>query len=203
MASDPGAMDRQSGFDPTGRSLRLVEGNPLVRTGLVLAGANRLGPEATLTAEEVAGLDLRGTELAVLSACETALGHPSGWQGVQGLPRAFHDAGVNNVLTSLWSVSDAATSVLMERFYTQLWEKKQPPMQALRLAQLFVLKHPGRVLARARELRKELLAGGVAEEALAARGIGKRSATLPAAAAGERSPVAWWAPWVLSGVPAR
>jgi CHAT domain-containing protein len=58
--------------------VRLVEGNPMVRTGLVLAGANRLGHEATLTAEQTAGLDLRGTELAVLSACETGLGHPSG-----------------------------------------------------------------------------------------------------------------------------
>src|SRR5262249_11051803 len=170
-------------------------------TGLVLAGANRSGPEATLTAEEIAGLDLRGTELAVLSACETGLGHLWGWQGVQGLPRAFHDAGVNQVLTSLWSVSDAATSVLMERFYTQLWEKKRPPMQALRQAQLFVMKHPAQVEKRARELRTVLLARGVSEEALASRGIGKkaREVTFTPEAA-RRSPVAWWAPWVLSGV---
>ena len=51
-----------------------------------------------------------------------------------------------------------------------------------------MLKHPGRVLARARELRKELLEGGFAEEALAARGFGKRSATLHAGVAGRRSP---------------
>jgi tetratricopeptide (TPR) repeat protein/CHAT domain-containing protein len=204
LASDPGMADGARGFDPTGRSVRLVEGNPLVRTGLVLAGVNRLGHEATLMAEEVAGLDLRGTELAVLSACETGLGHLSGWQGVQGLPRAFHDAGVNNVLTSLWSVSDAATSVLMEQFYTQLWEKKQPPMQALRQAQLFVWKYPEQVEKRARELHKRLLARGISEEALAARGIGKKAREVPLTGGTARSsPVAWWAPWVLSGVPAR
>jgi CHAT domain-containing protein/tetratricopeptide (TPR) repeat protein len=169
LASDPGIADRAGGFDPTGRSVRLVEGNPMVRTGLVLAGANRSEHESTLTAEEIAGLDLRGTELTVLSACETALGHPSGWQGVQGLPRAFHDAGVKNVLTSLWSVSDAATSVLMEQFYTRLWRRKQRPLEALWQAQLFVWKNPWSVRRRARELRALLAKRGVGEEDLAAR----------------------------------
>src|SRR5262249_39185277 len=175
-------------------------------TGLVLAGANRSGPEATLTAEEIAGLDLRGTELAVLSACETGLGHPSGWQGVQGLPRAFHDAGVNNVLSSLWSVSDAATSLLMEEFYTRLWKDKLAPIQALRQAQLFVLKNPAAVRKRAGELRALLVQRGIKEEALASRGLGKKVGVLPTGVGTkrqERSPAAWWAPWVLSGVPAR
>jgi tetratricopeptide (TPR) repeat protein len=203
-ASDPGMVDREHGFDPTGRSLRLVEGNPLVRTGLVLAGANRVGRAATLTAEEIAGLDLRGCELAVLSACETALGRLTYGQGVQGLPRAFHEAGVKNVLTSLWSVSDAATSVLMEHFYTQLWEKGQSPLQAMRRAQLFVLKNPWRVHKRAAELRERLVKRGVREEVLAARGIGRKAGLLPAGSSNaKRSPVAWWAPWVLSGVPGR
>jgi CHAT domain-containing protein len=182
--------------------VRLVEGNPMVRTGLVLAGANRSGPVATLTAEEVAGLDLRGTELAVLSACETGLGHSSGWQGVQGLPRAFHDAGVTNVLTSLWSVSDAATSVLMEHFYTHLWQKKQRPLEALRQAQLFVWKNPSAVHRRARQLRDTLVKRGVSEGALEARGLGRKAEALPGGTA-ERSPASWWAAWVLSGVPAR
>jgi CHAT domain-containing protein len=144
--------------------------------------------------------------LAVLSACQTALGRQAGWQGVQGLQRAFHEAGAKTLLASLWSVSDAATVVLMEEFYTQLWEKKKPPVQALRQAQHFVLKNPGRVEKRARELRALLLKRGSGEDALEARGLGKKAAELPAgggAAPEKRSPVSWWAPWVLSGVPSR
>jgi CHAT domain-containing protein len=198
-------MDHQRGFDPTGRTERLVEGNPMVLTGLVLAGANRTDREATLTAEEIAGLDLRGCELAVLSACETGLGQLSAWQGVQGLSRGFHDAGVGQVMTSLWSVSDAATSVLMEQFYTQLWQNKQSPLVALRQAQLFVLKHPEQVRQRSRELRDVLVKRGVREEVLSARGLGKKAGMLPSDKTTEeqRSPPAWWAPWVLSGTPAR
>jgi CHAT domain-containing protein/tetratricopeptide (TPR) repeat protein len=202
-AQEPGVLNEERGFDPSGRRYRVDEGNPMLLASLVLAGVNDKGEEGYLSAEEIALQDLTGCELAVLSACETALGRQAGWQGVQGLQRGFHQAGARHVLASLWSVSDPATSVLMERFYRRLWEKQESPMQALREAQLFVLKNPGRVLARAGELRKDLLERGVAEEALAARGIGKRSATLPAGAAGKRSPVAWWAPWVLSGVPAR
>jgi CHAT domain-containing protein len=125
---------------------------------------------------------------------------------VQGQPRAFHDAGVQQVLTSLWSVSDAATALLMEHFYSLLWEKKLSPMQALRQAQLFVLKNPSAVRRRARELRELLVKRGVKEEALASRGLGKEAAVLPTgggAKGQKRSPEAWWAPWVLSGVPAR
>jgi CHAT domain-containing protein len=206
VASEPGTWDEERRFDPTGRRARLVEGNPMVLTGLVLAGANRAGHEATLTAEEIAGLDLRGTELAVLSACETALGYSAGWQGIQGLPRAFHEAGVTNVVTALWSVSDAATSVLMETFYTQLWGKEnRSPLQALRQAQLFVLNNPAEVIERARMLRGDLVKHGLSEQALEARGLGKKALALPVGGAEgrTRSPVAWWAAFVLSGVPKR
>jgi CHAT domain-containing protein len=92
----------------------------------------------------------------------------------------------------------------MEQFYQQLWQRKQPPLQALRQAQLFVLKHPEKVEQRARELHKLLLARGVSEEVLASRGIGTKAREVkftPEAA--RRSLVAWWAPWVLSGVPTR
>jgi CHAT domain-containing protein len=200
VASEPGLVDQQGNFDPTGRTVRIVEGNPMVLIGLVLAGANRPGQVSTLTAEEIAGLDLRGCELAVLSACETALGSIAGWQGVQGLPRGFHEAGVANVVTSLWSVSDSATSVLMEQFYQQLWDKKQSPLQALRQAQLFVLKHPQSVRQRAAELRELLVKRGISEEALQMRGLGKNALALPAGSSKEkRSPVAWWAPWGALG----
>ena len=94
--------------------------------GLVLAGANR--PETPgrgiLTGEAIVGLDLRGLELAVLSACETGLGDVAGGEGVFGLQRAFHVAGCRNVVASLWKVDDEATAALMALFYRHLWEEE-------------------------------------------------------------------------------
>jgi CHAT domain-containing protein/Tfp pilus assembly protein PilF len=179
--------------------------HPLLLSGLVLAGANKEpkpGEEdGILTALEVSEMDLGGLELAVLSACETGLGRQAGGEGLLGLQRAFAVAGCRSVIASLWSVSDPATSVLMEEFYEQLWRKKQPPLQALRQAQLAVLKDPSRVRRRAAELRTRLVKRGVSDEVLQARGIlpraGKASA-MPATR-GERSPEAWWAAFVLSG----
>jgi CHAT domain-containing protein len=115
-------------------------------TGLVDVGAG------IMTAEEVAGLDLSACELAVLSACETGLGRTAGGEGVLGLQRAFHQAGARTVLASLWKVEDAATSVLMEEFYTNLWQKKLPKLEALRRAQLAILTHPERIERRGLEL---------------------------------------------------
>src|SRR5439155_3692898 len=99
------------------------------------AGANRAPDRGILTAEEVAGLDLRGTELVVLSACDTGLGKEAGGEGVLGLQRAFQGAGARALAASLWKVDDAATSVLMEEFYANLWRKKLPRLEALRQAQ--------------------------------------------------------------------
>src|SRR4029077_316668 len=120
-----------------------------------------------LSAEEIALLDLSGCELAVLSACETAAGRQAGWQGVQGLQRGFHQAGAKHVMASLWSVSDPATSVLMEEFYRLLWQKQLPPLQALRQAQLFVLRTPHKVTQPDRELARRLKDAGHGEAALA------------------------------------
>lgn len=123
--------------------------NPLLLSGVVLAGANRppqldslglpLGEDGLLTAEEVVALDLRGTELVVLSACETGLGKVSGGEGVMGLTRAFHLAGARNVVASLWKVDDAATEALMVEFYKNLWQNKLDKLEALRQAQLAML----------------------------------------------------------------
>ena len=127
---------------------RWVAGNPLLRSGLALAGANeRVGrDDGILTALEVASMDLRGTELVVLSACETGLGEVDGGEGVYGLRRALAIAGARAQVMSLWKVDDAATRDLMVEFYKSL-AKGTGRGEALRAAQRALLadgkrRHP-------------------------------------------------------------
>jgi len=97
--------------------------NPLLLSGLALAGANRRGDAAPaeedgiLTAQEIACLDLSGARWAVLSACDTGTGEVLTGEGVFGLQRAFRVAGARTVVTSLWSVRDETTRQWMEAFY--------------------------------------------------------------------------------------
>jgi CHAT domain-containing protein/tetratricopeptide (TPR) repeat protein len=97
--------------------------NPLLLSGLALAGANRRATaraeddDGILTAEEVAALDLSGVEWAVLSACDTGLGEIRAGEGVFGLRRSFQVAGVRTVVMSLWGVEDQATRIWMEGLY--------------------------------------------------------------------------------------
>lgn len=126
--------------------------NPLILSGVVLAGANLppkldqlglpAGEDGILTAEEIVNLDLRRTELAVLSACDTGLGNVAGSEGVMGLTRAFHLAGARNVIASLWKVDDHATAALMKLFYYKVWQERKPLIEALREAQLTIYRHP-------------------------------------------------------------
>ena len=126
--------------------------NPLLMTGIVMAGANvppekdehglPIGDDGILTAEEILGLDLRNTELVTLSACETGLGDVAAGQGVFGLQRALHQSGVRSVVASLWKVDDKATLELMKQFYTNLWIKDESKIHALRNAQLYLLDNP-------------------------------------------------------------
>jgi CHAT domain-containing protein len=136
------------------RTFRTAERNPLLMSGLVLAGANQTPDRGTLSAQEASTLDLRGAELVVLSACDTGLGKVADGEGVLGLQRAFQMAGARTVVASLWKVDDAATSLLMEELYANLWQKKLPKLEALRQAQLTVLKNPALVRKRAEELKK-------------------------------------------------
>lgn len=97
--------------------------NPLLRSGLALAGCNAhpgSGDDGLLTALEAGQLDLAGTRMVILSACETGLGQTRSGDGVQGLQRAFAAAGARTVVMSLWKVDDAATEALMVAYYQQL-----------------------------------------------------------------------------------
>ena len=116
--------------------------DPLLRSGLALAGANQGGNEdddGVLTALEVAGLDLSGTELVVLSACDTGVGEVKNGDGVYGLRRALVLAGSETQIMSLWPVSDQATQDLMVAYYSGL-TKGQGRGEALRRVQLTMLK---------------------------------------------------------------
>ncbi len=102
--------------------------NPLMRSGLALAGSNDMwdrniyeeGEDGVLTAQEVTTLNLRNTDLVVLSACETGLGDIRGNEGVYGLQRAFKMAGVRYLIMSLWQVPDDETAEFMILFYNKL-----------------------------------------------------------------------------------
>jgi CHAT domain-containing protein len=141
---DPDAGDPGEGEPDAlrGRGTIAAEGHPLLRSGLILAGANAAwsgrpvdesGNDGILTAMEVSQLDLEKTELVVLSACETALGDIRTGEGVFGLQRAFLAAGVSSLVMSLWKVSDQATAEFMVHFYRS-WLSGASKRDALREA---------------------------------------------------------------------
>ena len=120
--------------------------NPLLLSGLALAGANRrasAGPDeddGILTAEEVASLDLSGVEWAVLSACDTGVGEIRAGEGVFGLRRAFQVAGARTVVMSLWSVDDQATRAWMRALYEGRFQRNLSTADAVHQASLSVLR---------------------------------------------------------------
>jgi CHAT domain-containing protein len=123
--------------------------NPLMRSGIVLAGANdawsrnplQTGEDGILTAQEVATLDLRNTRLVVLSACETGLGDIKGSEGVFGLQRAFKIAGAKYLIMSLWQVPDKETSEFMQLFYKNLLKLKDIPLAFQRTQKIIRQKY--------------------------------------------------------------
>lgn len=118
--------------------------HPGLLSGIVLAGANHSPDpnrdDGVLTAMEVAELNLSEVELATLSACETGLGKTAGGEGLLGLQRAFQLAGARTTVATLWKVEDTAARSLMIEFYENLWRKKLSRIEALRQAQLTMLR---------------------------------------------------------------
>jgi CHAT domain-containing protein len=101
-----------------------VSSNVLNLSGLVFSGANHSTDDSAndgyLTAAEVTTMNLEGTQLVTLSACETALGDLRNGEGVYGLQRSLAVAGARSTLLSLWKVDDALTALFMEEFYKRL-----------------------------------------------------------------------------------
>jgi CHAT domain-containing protein len=98
--------------------------DPLSRSGLAFSGANRKPlpntDDAILTAAEATALQLNGTDIVVLSACQTGLGDVQSGEGVYGLQRALTVAGARSTLLSLWKVDDLGTALFMKTFYSNL-----------------------------------------------------------------------------------
>jgi CHAT domain-containing protein/Tfp pilus assembly protein PilF len=140
-AVDP-AGGRGLGLGSSGLTENTTGENPLLRSGLALAGVNQhqsgVGEDGVLTALEAAGLDLWGTKLVVLSACETGLGDVKNGEGVYGLRRALVLAGSESQVMSLWQVSDAATRDLMSAYYRRL-QAGEGRSEALRQVQLAMI----------------------------------------------------------------
>jgi CHAT domain-containing protein len=113
----------------------------LDQAGLAMADANR-GPAGIVTAREIAGFDWMGTQLVVLSACETGQGAVASGDGVYGLRRALVLAGAASQVVSLWSVADASTPALMRDYYAAL-QQGIGRAEALRQAKRRLLQQPG------------------------------------------------------------
>lgn len=131
--------------------VRSVGENPLMLSGLVFAGCNHHGEacdsagidDGILSAYEVSALDLTGTDLVVLSACETGVGKVERGEGVYGLRRAFQMAGARMLVSALWPVDDRRTAEMMAIFYTESDKSIPERMREMQLSQINKLRAQG------------------------------------------------------------
>ena len=147
------------------RKTPVILKNPMHRSGLALAGAQRTleawakgeapptDNDGIVTAEEVGGLNLKGTWLVVLSACETGTGQAKAGEGVMGLRRGFIQAGAQNLLMTLWRISDETTVQIMLDFYRRAFEAGSPPVAERRPARLVGKAAKGEGITLRRESR--------------------------------------------------
>ncbi len=130
---------------PNGIRLGAASRNPFTHVAIALAGANlKPSPDvgaSLLSGEMLAGMNLELTRLCVLPDCHSARGEQVGGEGVYGLQRALHQAAVDDVVAGLWRVRDDRSPPIMLLFYHHLASGK-PPIDALREAQLFLLRNP-------------------------------------------------------------
>lgn len=144
-ASKPRDKQRESGWDVSSITPVIGE-NPLLLSGLALAGANNREAakpneeDGILTAEEVAALDLSGSEWVVLSACDTGVGKIKAGEGIFGLRRAFRQAGAQTLITSLWPVEDEAAQKWMQALYKARFSEGLGTAESVRKAYLDVLQ---------------------------------------------------------------
>jgi CHAT domain-containing protein len=155
LATHGYSLEGDHGADLLARTLDVEMGylgeNPLLLSGLFFAGANRHGKEAdrvgaedgVLTAFEVSAMDLAGTALVVLSACETGLGRVEDGEGVYGLRRAFQMAGVRTVISALWPVSDVVTAEMMGDLYRRGGGTLPQQLRSLQLRRIRALRDRG------------------------------------------------------------
>ena len=152
--------DRELGIDSMNligdtqkdRRTPVILKNPMHRSGLALAGAQRTleawakgeappnDNDGIVTAEEVGGLKLKGTWLAVLSACETGTGEAKAGEGVMGLRRGFIQAGAQNLLMTLWPISDETTVQIMLDFYNRAFASGNAPQSLLDVQREWLIK---------------------------------------------------------------
>ncbi len=198
---------------PSAKTTKGRFNNPLLRCGLVLAGANRAAsadrPAGTddgiLTGLEIVGTDLRGTEIVVLSACETGLGELRSGEGVAGLRQAFQLAGARNVVSTLWQIPDQETAWLMTRFWENL-AAGLDAAEALCDAQLLVLNQHRQLRQLAAQNETQGLSKLLASRGLKSVKTPPQAGPAPAAPsaggpAGRAHPLLW-AAFTLTGPPA-
>ena len=135
-----------------GRQTPVILKNPMHRSGLALAGAQHTleawakgevppsDNDGIVTAEEVGGLKLKGTWLVVLSACDTGTGEAKAGEGVLGLRRGFVQAGCQNLLMTLWPISDETTVQIMLDFYARAFASGNAPQSLVDVQHEWLVK---------------------------------------------------------------